>query len=64
MRSQRRRLVTTFAGGAVSAQVSFAFARSGNPIKVGMGTALTGALDGGGFADLQSWAALGHLPSE
>ena len=60
MRSQRRRLVTTFAGGAVSAQVSFAFARSGNPIKVGMGTALTG----GGFADLQSWAALGYLPSE
>ena len=64
MRPQRRRLVTTRAGAALSAQVSFAFAPSGNPIKVGTGMALTGALAGGGFATLQSWAALGHLPSE
>lgn len=60
MQSQRRKLVKAMAGVALGTQVPLAFSQSGNPIKVGMGMALTGALAGGGRAALvavQMWVA-------
>ncbi len=60
MQLQRRKVVKAIAGVALGAQMQMAISQAANPIKVGMGMALTGALASGGRAALvaiQMWIA-------
>lgn len=60
MKPEKRRTVLALAGGALAAQLPFArLASAADPIKVGVGMSMTGALAGGGRAALvamRMWA--------